>query len=114
MKFFRHDIKNRLRNRLTELSLSNLKLSLNLPKKLTDSDLEEIVDVWNRFRPSSHYICILSLMHFVKHLSASIMNFNSTISKGGQSSKGDSPLNETLEVMLQVMNLVLRSESCIR
>ena len=66
---------------------------MNLQKKLTDSDLEEIVDVWNRkgngllcklsFRLLSHYICILSLlMHFVKHLST-LMSFNNTISKGG-------------------------------
>ena len=42
-------IKNRLRNRLTELSLSNLmKIVIKSPEKLTDSDLEEIVDVWNR------------------------------------------------------------------
>ena len=42
-------IKNRLRNRLTELSLSNLmKIVIESPEKLTDSDLEEIADVWNR------------------------------------------------------------------
>ena len=42
-------IKNRLRNRLTELNLSNLmKIVIECPEKLTDSDLEEIVDVWNR------------------------------------------------------------------
>ena len=38
-------IKNRLRNRLTELSLSNLmKIVIESPEKLTDNDLEEIVD----------------------------------------------------------------------
>ena len=42
-------IKNRLRNRLTELSLSNSKkIVIESTEKLTDSDLEEIVDVWNR------------------------------------------------------------------
>ena len=42
-------IKNRLRYRLTDLSLSNLmKIVVESPEKLTDSDLEEIVDVWNR------------------------------------------------------------------
>ena len=41
-------IKNRLRNRLTELSVSNLKIVIESPPKLTDSDLEEIVEVWNR------------------------------------------------------------------
>ena len=42
-------IKNRLRNRLTELSLSNLmKIVIESREKLTDSDLEEIVDLWNR------------------------------------------------------------------
>ena len=42
-------IKNRLGNRLTELSQSNLmKIVIESPEKLTDSDLEEIVDVWNR------------------------------------------------------------------
>ena len=70
-------IKNRLGNRLTELSPSNLMtIVIESPKKLTDSDLEEIVDIWNRkgrrllyklsFRFLSHYICIL-LMHFDKH-----------------------------------------------
>ena len=42
-------IKNRLHNRLTELSLSNLmKIVIESPEKLTDSDLEETVDVCNR------------------------------------------------------------------
>ena len=42
-------IKNRLRNRLTELILSNLmKIVTESPEKLTDNDLEEIVDVWNK------------------------------------------------------------------
>ena len=42
-------IKNRLRNHLSELSLSNLmKIVIESPEKLTDSDLEEIVDMWNR------------------------------------------------------------------
>ena len=39
-------IKNHLRNRLTELSLSNLmKIVIEFREKLTDSNLEEIVDV---------------------------------------------------------------------
>ena len=39
-------IKDRLRSRLTELSLSNLmKIAIESPEKLTDSDLEEIVEV---------------------------------------------------------------------
>ena len=42
-------VKNCLRNRLTELSLSNLvKIVIESLERLTDSDLEEIVDVWNR------------------------------------------------------------------
>ena len=42
-------VKNWLRNRLTELSLSNLiKIVIESPEKLTDGDLEEIVDMWNR------------------------------------------------------------------
>ena len=40
---------NRLRNRLTELSRSNLmKIIIEYPEKLTDSNLEEIVAMWNR------------------------------------------------------------------
>ena len=40
-------IKNRLRNCL--MNLSNLmKIAINLPEKITDSDLEEIVEVWTR------------------------------------------------------------------
>ena len=39
-------IKNRLHNHFTELSLSNLmKIVIESPEKLTDNDLEEIVDV---------------------------------------------------------------------
>ena len=42
-------MENRLGNRLTELSQSNLMtIVIRCPEKLTDSDLEEIVDVWNR------------------------------------------------------------------
>ena len=50
IKFLRHEInKESPRNRLTELSLSNLmKIVIESPEKLTDSDLEEIVDVLNR------------------------------------------------------------------
>ena len=40
-------IKNRLRSRLTELSLSK-KIVIESPPKFTDSDLEEVVDLWNR------------------------------------------------------------------
>ena len=43
-------IKNRfVRNHLPELSLSNLMKIINKsPEKITDSNLEEIVDMWNR------------------------------------------------------------------
>ena len=42
-------IKTRLRNRMEEKSLSHLmKISRESPEKLSDSDLENIVDVWNR------------------------------------------------------------------
>ena len=67
-----------------------MKIVIESLKKLTDSDLEEIVDVWNR--KGSGLLCKLSfrllsilslLMHFVKHLSTS-MNLNNTISKGGK------------------------------
>ena len=64
------------------------------------------------FRLLSHYICILSLlMHFVKHLSTSIVNFSNTISKGGRGGGGGeggreekfqggaAPLNETLNAL---------------
>ena len=41
-------IKNHLRNRLTEPSLSNLtEIIIESPQKRADSNLEEIVDVWN-------------------------------------------------------------------
>ena len=70
MRFLRHEInKNRLLNRLTELSLSKLmKIIIESPEKLTDSDLEEIfvcgiekVDgllYKLSFKLVSHYICI--------------------------------------------------------
>ena len=42
-------IKTRLRSNLNDKSLSNLmKIALESPVELTDSHLEEIVDVWNR------------------------------------------------------------------
>ena len=42
-------IKTRLRSSLNDKSLSNLmKIALESPVELTDSYLEEIVDVWNR------------------------------------------------------------------
>ena len=49
-KFLKHEInKNCLRNRLTELSLSNLiEIPIESPEKLSNSNLDEIVDVWNR------------------------------------------------------------------
>ena len=64
-----------------------MEIFIESPDKLTDSDLEEIADVWNRTGRRSavytlnqtyiSYIYILSLlMHFVKPLSTSIMNFN--------------------------------------
>ena len=48
-KFLSHEInKESPCNRLTELSLSNLmKIVIESPEKLTDSNLEEIVVVWN-------------------------------------------------------------------
>ena len=42
-------IKTRLRSSLNDKSLSNLmKIALESPDELTDSHLEEIVNVWNR------------------------------------------------------------------
>ena len=42
-------IKTRLRNRMGEKSLSHLiKISLESPERLRYSELENIVDVWNR------------------------------------------------------------------
>ena len=42
-------IKTRLRNRLGELSLSHLiKIAIESPETLSDSDLEEVVSIWNR------------------------------------------------------------------
>ena len=40
-------IKTRLRNRMGGKSLSHMKISIESPEKLSDSDLENIVDVWN-------------------------------------------------------------------
>ena len=42
-------IKTRLRSSLSDTSLSHLmKIAIESPATLTDSDLEEIVDTWNR------------------------------------------------------------------
>ena len=42
-------IKTRLRNRMGQMSLSHrMKISIESPEKLSDSDLENIVDVWNK------------------------------------------------------------------
>lgn len=48
-KFFANEIKSRLRNRLSDISLSHLmKVALESPEHLSDSDLEQIVNIWNR------------------------------------------------------------------
>ena len=37
------------RNRLSEISLSHLmKVALEAPEQLSDNDLEQIVNIWNR------------------------------------------------------------------
>ena len=42
-------IKSHLQSRLSELSLSNLmKIAIESPEHLSDNDLEQIVDIWNR------------------------------------------------------------------
>ena len=42
-------IKTRLCNRISETSLSHLmKIAIESPEKLSNSDLEKIVDVWNK------------------------------------------------------------------
>ena len=41
-------IKTCLRSRLGEKSLSHLKIAIESPEKLSDSDLENIVDIWYR------------------------------------------------------------------
>ena len=42
-------IKSHLRNRLSERSLSHLmKVALEAPEQLSDNDLEQIVNIWNR------------------------------------------------------------------
>ena len=42
-------IKTRLRSSLKDTSLSHLmKIAIESPDELTDSDLDEIVEVWNR------------------------------------------------------------------
>ena len=41
-------IKTRLRNRLGEMSLSLMKIAIESPQKMSDRDLEEVIDVWNR------------------------------------------------------------------
>ena len=99
-------IKNCLRNRLTELSLSNLM------KIVIESPENSLIVIWKKllmcgiekpdglqcklsFRLLSHYICILSLlMLFVKHLSTSIMNCNNTISTRMGGGGGVCPPNE--------------------
>ena len=82
-------IKNCLGNCITEHIPSKLipKNSLiAIWKKLLTCGIEKVDGLLCKlsFRLLSYYICILPLlMHFVKHLSASIINFNNTISKGG-------------------------------
>ena len=53
-----------LRSNLNNKNLSNLmKIALESPFKLTDGNLEEIVDVWNR--KSSSSICEFDTMYVV-------------------------------------------------
>ena len=89
-----------------------MKIVIESPEKLTDSDLEEMLTCGKELvdgllcklllRPLFHYICILSqLMHLVKHLSTSIMNSNNIVSKkggGGGGGRFHCPLNYTLIV----------------
>ncbi len=43
------NIKSRLRNRLSEFSLSHLmRISSESPEQLSDNELEQMIDVWNR------------------------------------------------------------------
>ena len=47
--FSNEDDQTRLRNRLGEMSLSLLmKIAIESPQKMSDRDLEEVIDVWNR------------------------------------------------------------------
>ena len=98
-------IKNRHYRHLTELSLFNLmKIVIESPEELTDSDLEEVVmcgiekvdGLLFSFRLLPHYICILLLlMHFVNHLLTSLMNFYNIISRaGGEKVPPPPPPNE--------------------
>ena len=95
-----------------------MKIVIESPEKLTDSDLEEIVDVWNR-KGTRIAVCTLIQTLTSLHMHTLIahalyqalininMNFNNTISKGGgrqKCSKGGRPpppppLNETLYIM---------------
>ena len=93
MKFLRHEINKESPSLPPELSLSNLmKIVLNLQKNsliviwkiLLMCGIEKVDGLMYKlsFRLLSHYICILSLlMHFVKHLSTSVMNLNKQFSR---------------------------------
>ena len=62
------------------------KLTEAIWKKLLMCGIEKVDGLLckHSFRLLSHYICVLSLlMHFVKHLSTSIMSFNNTFPRGG-------------------------------
>ena len=107
-------IKNRLRNRLTELSLSNLM------KNVIESPENSLIVIWKKLltcgiEKVDGLLCKLSfrlslITHAYSHcsctlsstLSTTIMNFN-TISKGGGGKKfhggslSPAPLNKTLE-----------------
>ncbi len=43
------NIKSRLQNRLSEFNLSHLmRISSESPEQLSDNELEQMIDVWNR------------------------------------------------------------------
>ena len=106
-------IKNRLGNRLTELSLTHLMNYHESPEKLIDSDLEEIVECG--IEKVDGLLCKLSLRLTAHALCQALintnMNFNNTIPRwgGGGGGGGDSrppappPPNETQMMVMKVL-----------
>ena len=102
-----------------------MKIVIESSDKLTDCDLEEIVDGLNRkgrrIAVKTHIqTLILSHMHTLtthapcQALSTSIMNFNNTISKGGGRFQGGQlpysplplPLNKTLIFVILILCII--------
>ena len=71
-------IKTRIRNRIGQSSLSYLmKIAIETPEKLSDSDLDAIISVWNRKPRRIAYKCtVLLFLTLLLYLTFTLLNLS--------------------------------------